>query len=87
MENRFVVVKEEGVEGGVDGEFGVYRCKLLYIEWMENKVLLLAQGTMFNVLGYNINGKEYKNVYIHILIQFYIYTKLNHFAVQQKLTL
>ena len=65
MENRFVVVKEEGVEGGVDGEFVVCRCKLLYIEWMENKVLLLAQGTMFNVLDILLMEKNIK-MYIYI---------------------
>ena len=67
----------------MDGEFGVCRCKLLYIEWMENKVLLLAQGTMFNVLGYTINGKEYKNVYIYIdsvYICVYIYISSVQFS-------
>ena len=38
--NRLVVAKGEGVEGGVEWEVGVSRCKLLYIEWMNNKVLL-----------------------------------------------
>ena len=27
-------------EGGKDGEFGTSRCKLLYIGWINNKVLL-----------------------------------------------
>ena len=33
-----MVAKEEGVGGGMDWEFGVSSCKLLYIEWMDNKV-------------------------------------------------
>ena len=37
--NRLVVVKGEGGGGELDGEFGISRCKLLYIEWI-NKVLL-----------------------------------------------
>ena len=30
--------------GGVDWEFGVSRCKLLYIEWINNNVLLYSTG-------------------------------------------
>ena len=26
--------------GGIDWKFGINRCKLLYIEWINNKVLL-----------------------------------------------
>lgn len=33
-------------------EFGVSRCKLLHIEWMDNKALLyISQGAILNVLG------------------------------------
>ena len=31
-------------EGKIDWEFGVIRCKLLYIEWINNKVLLYSTG-------------------------------------------
>ena len=34
-----------GGGGGMEWEFGVSRCKLLYREWMDNK------GTLFNILG------------------------------------
>ena len=44
IENRLVVVKGEGVRGGMEWEFGVSRCKLLYIEWINNKVLLYSTG-------------------------------------------
>ena len=30
--------------GSMDWEFGVSRCKLLHIEWMDNKVLLYSPG-------------------------------------------
>ena len=33
-----------GVLGGMDWEFGVSRCKLLYIEWINNKVLMYSTG-------------------------------------------
>ena len=36
-------VKEE-VRGGIDWEFGLSRCKLLYIGWINNKVLLFSTG-------------------------------------------
>ena len=42
IENRLVVAKEEGVGGGMEWEFGVSRCKLLYIEWINNKVVLYS---------------------------------------------
>ena len=55
IENRLVVVKGEGVVGGMEWEIGVSRCKLLYIymEWINNKVLLsycIAQRTIFSIL-------------------------------------
>ena len=40
IENRLVVAKGEGSEGGVNWEFGVSRYKLLHIEWINNKVLM-----------------------------------------------
>ena len=33
-----------GYRGGKDGEFGVIRCKLLYIGWIDNKSLLYSTG-------------------------------------------
>ena len=46
----FWLPKVRGSGGGMDWEFGISRCKLLYIEWINNKVLLYTQGTIFNVL-------------------------------------
>ena len=34
-----------GSGGGMEWEFGVIRCKLSYIEWINNKVLLDSIGT------------------------------------------
>ena len=42
--NRPVVAKGEGGGGGMHWEFGISRCKLLYIEWINNKVLLYSTG-------------------------------------------
>ena len=39
-ENRLVIAKGEEVCGGMEWEFGVSKCKLLYTEWINNKVLL-----------------------------------------------
>ena len=39
IENRLVVAKKEGAGGGMEWEFGTSRCKLLYIKWINNKVL------------------------------------------------
>ena len=38
--SRLVVAKGVGPGRGKDWEFGISRCKLLYIEWINNKVLL-----------------------------------------------
>ena len=51
----------------MDREFGVSRCKLLYIEWINNKVLLYSTGNYIQYLVINHNVSKYKkNVYICI---------------------
>ena len=68
-----------------------------------NKVPLYSTGNCIQFPGINYNGKEYEKdcvyiciglglyIYIYIYIIPYIYThthiKLNHFAIQQELTL
>ena len=37
-------------KGGKDWEFGISRYKLLYIGWMNNRVLLNRKETIFNIL-------------------------------------
>ena len=59
VEHRLVVAKGEGVGGGMECEAGVSRCKLLYIEWINNKVLLYSTGNYIQCPMINHNGKEY----------------------------
>ena len=45
IENKLVVARGGGgVGGGMDWEFGVSRYELLYIKWINNKVLLYSPG-------------------------------------------
>ena len=56
-----------GGVGGMDWEFGVSRCNILHIEWVNNKVLLYSTGNYVQYPGINHNGKDFKkNVYICI---------------------
>ena len=58
----------EGAGEGMDWEFGISRCKLLYIEWINNKVLLYSRENYIQYPVINHNGKEYfKNIYIYII--------------------
>ena len=76
MGNRPVVVK--GVTGwrgqkagrGMDWAFGVTRCKLLHLEWINNKVLLYITGNYIQFPVINRNGKEYKYVYNFCIAQY-----------------
>ena len=54
-----------GSGGAVDWEFGVSRCKLLCIEWINNKVLLYSTENYIQHLEINHNGKEYKKECIY----------------------
>ena len=57
-ENRLVVAREEGVGGRMEWQFGFSRCKFLYREWINDKVLLYS---IENYIHYpKQNGKEYK---------------------------
>ena len=49
-----------GRRGGKDWEFGVSRCKLLYIGWINSKVLLQSTGNYIQYPVINHRGKEYK---------------------------
>ena len=61
LDNRLVVAKGwVGGGGGVDGEFGISRCKLLYIEWINNIVLLGNIGNYIQYPVINHHGKEYE---------------------------
>ena len=47
----------EGGGGGMEWEFGVSRCQLLYIGWINNKVLLYSTGNYIQYPIINHNGK------------------------------
>ena len=55
----------EGGGGGMDWEFGVSRCKLLYIEWINSEVLLYCTGNYIQCPVINHSGKEYENKCIY----------------------
>ena len=60
-ENRLVIANESE---GMIWEFGIRRCKLLYVGCRSNKVLLSSTGNDIQYPVINHNGKEYeKNVY------------------------
>ena len=66
MDQGLVVAKGEGVVGGMELEAEVSRCKLLYIEGINNKVLLYSTKDYIQYPIINHNGKEYFfNVYIY----------------------
>ena len=44
---------------GMDWEFGINRCKQLYIGRIDNKVLLYSTGNYIQYPVTNGNGKEY----------------------------
>ena len=46
--------------GGGCCEFGVSRCELVYIGWINNKVPLYSPGDYMQYLVTNHNGKQYK---------------------------
>ena len=50
---------------GKDGEFGISRCKLLYIGWI-NKVLLYSTENYIQYPVINHNRKEYEKEYIYM---------------------
>ena len=66
IENRVVVMDQEG-EGRMDWEFGISRCKLLYIEWINNKVQLYSTGNYIQYPVINHKGKYMKkNILVYI---------------------
>ena len=65
-ENRLMVAKGQVGQGGMDWEFGINRCKLEYIKWIKNKVLLHSTGSYIQYLGINHNGKQYKKEYTYV---------------------
>ena len=50
----------------MEWDVGVSRCKLLHIEWINNKVLLYSAENYIQYPMINHNGKEYRKEYIYI---------------------
>ena len=67
-----MVAKEEGGRGGMDRELGISRCKLLHIEWINNKVLLYSTGNYIQYPMINYNGKECMYLYLPISMSVYV---------------
>ena len=59
---------------GMDWELEISRHKLLYIEWINNKVLLYRTGSCIQYPVMNHNGKEYEKEYIYIYVCVCVYT-------------
>ena len=63
-----MVAKGEESGGGIEWKVGVSICKLLYIECINNKVLLYSTENYIQYPVINHNGKEYETEYIYICI-------------------
>ena len=67
IENKLAVAKREGGGGGMEWE--VSGCKLLYIERINNKVLLYSTENYIQYPVINHRGKEYqKRMYIYMCV-------------------
>ena len=53
----------------MDWEFGISKCKLLFIEWINNKVLLYSTPNYIQYPVINHSGKEYEKECIHICVR------------------
>ena len=61
--------KNVGHQGeGTDWKFGVNRCKLLFIECINNKVLLYSTGNYIQYPVISQNEVEYEKGYMYVFI-------------------
>ena len=51
------VARREWGRRGMDGEFGVSRCKLLHLEWISKEVLLYSIGNYTQSLRVEHDGR------------------------------
>ena len=56
-------------KGGMDWEFGINICKLLYIGWIHNKILLNSTGNYIQHPVINHNRKTYEKEYIYVCVR------------------
>ena len=71
--------KRNAGEGLMEWEFGLSRCKLLCLGWINSKVLVYSPGNNIQYPVIKHNAEEYEEECISVY-------KLKNFAVQQKLT-
>ena len=71
--------------GGKDWEFEISRYKLLFVEWINIKVLLYRTGNYIQYPIINHNSKEYEkgciNIYLYIFIHPFSYSLLLWFII------
>ena len=60
----------EGDRGGMDWEFGISRCKLVYLEWINNNVLMYNTGNsiQYHVIKHIEKNMKKEYIYTHIHI-------------------
>ena len=58
----------KGGKGGKGWEFGISKCKLLYIGWINKKVSLCSTGNYIQYPVMNHNRKEYEKIYVELPI-------------------
>ena len=57
MDSRLEVARGEEGRSGMDGDLGVIRHKLLYLEWISSGVLLCSTGNYIQFLGLEHDGR------------------------------
>ena len=64
------LLRRKGDRGGMEPEFEVSKCELLYVEWIKNEVPLYNIGNYIPYPVISHNGieyrKEYKYIYVYI---------------------
>ena len=57
IQSRLVVATGERGGSGMDWEFGISRCKLLHLEWINNEVLQYIVGNYIQSPGIDHDGR------------------------------
>ena len=68
IESRLVVAKGKGNEREMDWEFGFSRWKLVYIAWINDKVLLYSTANYTQYPMINHNGEYKKNICMRVCV-------------------
>ena len=81
FENKLMVTKGDRCwQGGMDWRSVTSMCTLWYTEWLANRDLCIAKGTVFNILWWSIWEKNLrKSICVYVC-------KWIHFVVQRKLS-